>query len=137
MNILKSVGSVAAGFITVVVLSVVTDLLLEKFGVFPSQDPSQYVQWMLGLALAYRLVYALAGGYVAAALAPNRPMRHVLILAIFGFAFGGLGSLANADKSTAATAWYPIALVILSVPAVWLGGKLKISAKGGSASGGK
>ena len=36
MGKLKSIGSVVVGFLTVAVLSVVTDKMLEKLGYFPS-----------------------------------------------------------------------------------------------------
>jgi hypothetical protein len=62
---------------TIFVLSIGTDVILENLGVFPPQnEPASYVGWMLMLALIYRSVYAVVGGYVAATLAPDRPMRH-------------------------------------------------------------
>ncbi len=38
MGKLKSIGSVVVGFLTVAVLSVVTDKVLENMGYFPSVD---------------------------------------------------------------------------------------------------
>lgn len=38
MGKLKSIGSVVVGFLTVAILSVVTDKILEKLGYFPSVD---------------------------------------------------------------------------------------------------
>jgi hypothetical protein len=126
---LKSIGAVLAGFITIVVLSIGTDLGLEATGVFPSfADQAAHgftTQWMLALAFFYRSLYTVAGGYVAAALAPDRPMRHAVILGIIGIAAGTLGALANWDKTTEATTWYPIALVVAGLPCTWLGGKVK------------
>ena len=119
----KSIGAVLAGFISVFVLSIGTDVILENLGVFPPQnEPASYVGWMLMLALIYRSIYAVVGGYVTASLAPDRPMRHAMILGIIGLVFAILGSIANSDKSTA---WYPISLIVLTLPTVWLGGKLK------------
>ncbi len=114
-KVLKSVGAVLAGFVTVFVLSTVTDLVLEKLGVNLSQN--------LLLALIYRTVYTVFGGYVTAVLAPNRPMRHVIILGIMGLAAGTLGAIAGWNLSAH---WYPIALAVLAFPSVWLGGKLKV-----------
>jgi hypothetical protein len=127
-NTIKSIGAVLAGFITVFALSVVTDTILVKLGVFPPQnDPGSSLPWMLMLALIYRSIYAIVGFYVAATLAPSRPMRHAIILGIIGLVFAILGMIANWDKSTASTAWYPISLVILTLPCAWLGGKLRLS----------
>jgi len=123
-NTLKSIGSVFAGFITVVILSVGTDFVLETLHIFPPQsDPKAYLIWMLVLALAYRSLYTVAGGYVAARLAPNRPMRHVIILGFVGIAAGTLGVIISWNFSP--DHWYPISLVIGAMPCTWLGGKLK------------
>ncbi len=122
-NTLKSVGSVLAGFITVFVLSLGTDFVLQKLGVFPGfEEPGLYTGRMLLLALIYRSIYTAAGGFVTAILAPNRPMRHVIILGIIGIAAGTLGTIAMWDKGSH---WYPVSLVVLALPCTWLGGKLK------------
>jgi hypothetical protein len=118
----KSIGAVLAGFITVFALSVVTDLVLEKLGVFPPQsEPGSYTWWMLLFALIYRSIYSVAGFYLTARLAPNRPMRHAIILGIIGTVFATLGAVANWDKSAN---WYPVLLVLVTLPCAWLGGKL-------------
>lgn len=123
MNILKSIGAVLAGFITVVVLSIATDLLLETIGVFPpATEPAAYVTWMLALALVYRTVYTVAGGYVTARLAPNKPMKHAIILGLIGIVAGTAGLIATWGLTT--EYWYPIALVVLALPSTWLGGKI-------------
>ncbi len=127
-NTFKSIGAVFAGIITDFVLSVGTDTLLEKLNVFPPQnEPSSYIPWMLLLALIYRSIYAVVGCYVAATLAPSRPMRHAIVLGIIGIVLATLGSIANWDKTSASTAWYPFLLIILTLPCAWLGGKMRLS----------
>ncbi len=120
-NILRSIGSVIAGFLIVVVLSTVTDLILEKLGIFPPATGGLFITWMLGLALVYRTVYTILGGYVTAKLAPTNPKKHVLILGIIGTIAGIGGVVAGWNLSAH---WYPIALAILAFPSVWLGGTL-------------
>src|SRR5690348_14122814 len=84
---LKSILAVLAGFLIIVVLSVVTDAILEAAGVFPSaSDQGKFVTWMLLLAFGYRTIYNVLGGYVTAAIAPANPIRHTVIL-------GGIGTL--------------------------------------------
>lgn len=122
-NIGKSIGAVAAGFITVFILSVLTDVVLEKIGIFPLQThPEAYTSWMLLAALMYRTIYTIIGGYITAKFSPNKPMKHVMTLAIIGCIAAALGAIANWNKSAE---WYPIMLVVLSIPSVWLGGKLQ------------
>lgn len=122
-NTVKSIGAVFAGILTVVVLSIVTDSILESIGLFPPpSDAGLFVPWMLALALAYRTVYAGLGGFVTAALSPHKPMRNVKILLVIGTIMGILGVFAGWNLSQH---WYPIALVFTSAAAVWYGGKLK------------
>lgn len=123
-NTFKSIGAVLAGFITVFVLSLGTDFVLQKLGVFPGfGEPSLYTWWMLMLALIYRSIYTVAGGYVTAILAPDRPMRHAVILGIIGIVAGTLDTIAMWDKGAHG---YPISLIVLALPCTWLGGKLRI-----------
>lgn len=120
---IKSIWAVVAGFLTVVVFSMGTDMVLEKTGIFP--PPSEmglFVTWMLALALLYRTVYTILGGYVTALLAPQNPMKHVWILAIFGQIGGIVGVIVGWNLSAH---WYPIALAALAIPSVWLGGWLR------------
>lgn len=123
-NTLKSMGAVLAGFLTVFVLSTVTDFILEGLGVFPPIAEGLFITWMLALALAYRTVYTILGGYVTAKLAPNKPMRHTLILAFIGTAAGTLGLVATWNLGLGPR-WYPIMLAVLAFPSVWAGGYLK------------
>ena len=121
-NTFKSIGAILAGFVTVFVLSTATDYVLESIGIFPPQSEGLFVTWMLLLALIYRCIYTVAGGYVTAALAPNRPMRHALILGIIGTVAATLGVVVGWNLSQH---WYPIALVVTAIPCTWLGGRLR------------
>ena len=119
---LKSIGAVLAGMLVTAILSIATDSVLEGLGIFPPPAQGLFVTWMLALALFYRSVYAVAGGYVTAKLASSNPMKHVLILGLIGTALSIVGTIVGWDLSDH---WYPIALVFTSLPCVWLGGKLQ------------
>lgn len=127
MNILKSIGAVVAGFLTVVLLSIGTDWVVEHLGIFPPPSAEGlYITWMLVLALAYRTIFTVAGGYVTAWLAPSNPMRLVIILGILG-TLGGIGGVIGGWNLSAH--WYPIAIAVLAFPSVWVGGKLRTRSK--------
>jgi hypothetical protein len=79
--------------------------------------------WMVALAVVYRSSYAVAGGYVTAALAPNRPVRHAVVLGIVGIVLGVLGAVAAWGI---APAWFNVLLMVLGLPCAWLGAKLRI-----------
>jgi hypothetical protein len=121
MKTARSIGAIIAGIMTNVILSVTVDFILESAGVFPPPSQGLFVTWMLALALAYRCIFAVAGGYVTARLAPAEPMRHVIILACVGTVFGIIGTIVGWDLSDH---WYPIALVLTALPCTWFGGKL-------------
>ncbi|MGH8630098.1 MAG: hypothetical protein ACREU7_04930, partial [Burkholderiales bacterium] len=78
---------------------------------------------LLLLALAYRIVYAVAGCYLAARLAPRHPMRHALVLGAIGFVLSTAGAVATIPMDLG-PAWYPIALALTALPCAWLGGAL-------------
>jgi len=124
MNALKAIGAVLAGIVFIVVTHTVTDLVLESLGIFPPPKEGLHITWMVVTATVYRSVYMVAGGYITAALAPDPPMRHVIILGIIGIALSTLGAIVTIPMGLG-PAWYPIALIVLSLPCVWLGGKLR------------
>jgi hypothetical protein len=122
-NIFKSLGAVLAGIVAGAVLSIGTDLALAALHIFPPLGSTAFLPWMLGVALFYRCVYTVASGYITAMLAPQRPMRHVVILGMVGILVSAVGVVAGWKLSEH---WYPIALVIIALPCAWLGGKLRI-----------
>ena len=120
----RSIGAVLAGMLAVIVLSIGTDVVLHATGVFPpwGQPASDA---LLLLATAYRTVYGVAGGYIAARLAPDRPMTHALALGVVGLAASILGAVVTWNKGPAfGPHWYPLALIVLAMPQAWAGGKL-------------
>ena len=118
-SIPRSVLAVLAGFLAVAVISLVTDQLFHELGVYPPWGEPMPDAGDNALALAYRTLYSVLGGYIAARLAPNSPMRHALALGIFGFVFSALGAFAMVGYGPL---WYPLALVVIAIPATMLGG---------------
>ena len=121
-NIFKSIGAVVAGLVVIIALSAGADYLLATLGIFPYvTDHEAFAAWMLVIAVIYRSIFTVIGGYITAKLALQDPIRHVyilmatvLILTIFGAIAGwGLGN-----------EWYPILLAITGPLFVLLGGKL-------------
>jgi len=123
-NIWKSIGAVLAGILVGAVLSIVTDVALHAARVFPPWDQPASDALLL-LATAYRTVYSVAGSYIAARLAPNRPMLHALVLGVLGLAVCIVGAVVTWNKGPAfGPHWYPVALIVLAIPQCWAGGKL-------------
>lgn len=123
MKMLKSIGAIVAGFAVGAALSVVTDSVLQGLKVFPPVSEGFFVPWMIVLAIVYRSIYNIAGCYVTAALAPDKPMLHVMIIGVVGFLLTIVGTIINADKGPL---WYGITLALLALPCAWLGAILRV-----------
>jgi surface polysaccharide O-acyltransferase-like enzyme len=77
------------------------------------------------LAIAYRTIYAVAGSYITARLAPERPMWHALVLGAIGVAITTAGTAATWDRGPEfGPHWYPLVLIAITIPCSWAGGKL-------------
>jgi hypothetical protein len=123
-SLLRSTIAVFVGFISVAVLSLGTDQVLHVLQVYPPWGQPMWDPRLNLLALSYRIVYTILGGYIAAWLAPHSPMRHVLVVAILGFIAGSAGAIVAIRVADLGPNWYPIALALTGFPCVWLGGKL-------------
>lgn len=123
-NLWRSAAAILLGFISVAALSLGTDQILHVLHVYPPWGKPMWDPGLNLLALAYRCVYTVLGGYLTAKLAPRNPMRHVWILTIIGFVVGSAGAMVAIRVADLGPIWYPVALVIASVPCCWLGGVL-------------
>jgi len=120
-TMLKSAAALLAGFITIFVLSVGTDVVLEKKGYLTTAAFSRNAGWVIGLVLICRILYFVFGGFLAAKLAPSYPMRHALIIGCVGVAMNILGAV----MTWAGTPhWFSLALIFLAFVCSWLGGKV-------------
>jgi hypothetical protein len=118
----QSVWAVAAGVLVIVVVSTLVDIALHVAGVFPPMD--QPINNSLALlATSYRVVISIGGAWLTARLAPDKPMKHAMILGLVGTVLGLVGVVATWNKGLGPR-WYPIALAVLSIPQCWVGGKL-------------
>jgi hypothetical protein len=118
----KSIGAVAAGVLAIIIVTTIVDVVLHAIHVYPPLDKPIDNALAL-LATAYRVVISIGGAYLTARLAPDRPLRHAMILGMVGVVLGLAGAAATWDLGLGPR-WYPVALVILAVPQCWVGGKL-------------
>lgn len=107
----------------IVVLTTAVDVVLHSVGVFPPWGVPIDDRLSL-IATSYRVVLSVGGAYLTEALAPQRPMKHALILGVMGTLMGLVGVVATWGKGLG-PAWYPTALAVLALPQCWAGGKLR------------
>jgi uncharacterized membrane protein len=117
---LRQVGAVLAGLLAIFAITTVTDIVMHAIGIFPPWGQPMSSALFL-VALAYRIVYGVLGCYIAARLAPDHPMRHAVALGVVGVVLSTAGAVAMWE---AGPAWYSLAVIGISIPCAWVGGKL-------------
>ena len=120
---LKSIGAVAAGFAALVILSTITDSVLEKTGIMKTQPFVENPVWLVAIIVLYRTIFNTFGCYLTARIAPNKPTQHAMILGLICVVLTIAGLIAMWDVPPR---WYPISLIVLTLPAAWIGGRMAI-----------
>lgn len=119
---LRSIRAALVGIGSGVALSLGTDYVLEHTGVLPLDNlwVSTPLIWFV---LFYRTLYNVIGSYVVAYLAPQRPMKHVIIVGTLGTIASIFGAIATKDMNLG-PAWYAWTLALLTLPSSIMAGKL-------------
>jgi hypothetical protein len=121
----RSILAFVASFLTVVVLSIVTDVAMGALGILPPPGAGPATDGALAIATGYRSLYAVLGAYIVARLAPNRPMGHALLSGLIGVVLSTVGAVVTWNAGPAyGPKWYPLSLIATALPCAWIGGKL-------------
>ena len=121
-NTWKSIRAVVAGVLFIIIVTTLVDIVLHVAHVYLGMK-EPLTDALALLASSYRLVIGVAGGWLTARLAPDRPMRHALILGWVGVVLGLVGLVATWNLGLGPH-WYPISLPLLAIPQCWLGGRV-------------
>jgi hypothetical protein len=121
MNVLRRIGAVFAGLFVIFAVTTATDIVFHLAGVFPPTG-APTTDGPLVLATAYRIVYGVAGSWVTARVAPDRPMRHALVLGLVGVAISTAGAIVMHGRGPL---WYSLAVIAMALPCGWAGGRLR------------
>ena len=124
-KVLRRIGAVLGGLVLVLILDTAIDVVMHAAGIYPPWfQPMRTSLWLI--AIGYRMIDGTIGGYVAARLAPDRPVAHALALGSIGFVLSTAGLVATLNKGPEfGPKWYPLALVVVSLPCALLGGFLR------------
>ena len=120
----KSIWAVVAGVLVIIVVTTLGDVAMHAIGVFPPMDQPLDDALAL-LATSYRIVITIGGAFLTARLAPDKPMKHAMILGVVGTFLGIVGVVATWNRGLGPR-WYPIALAVLAIPQCWAGGRLYV-----------
>jgi peptidoglycan/LPS O-acetylase OafA/YrhL len=124
-RILRRIGAVLAGLVVVFLLDLGIDSILHATGVYPPWfQPMRTSLWLL--AIGYRTIDGITGGYTAARLAPDRPVTHALVLGLIGLVLSTAGVIGTWNKGPEfGPKWYPLTLVGIALPCALIGGLLR------------
>ena len=120
----RSIGAILAGAAVAIALTLASDLGMQFARLFPASGPPS--GRMLLVATAYRTLYGVIAGYVVARLAPYQPMHHALIGGAVGLLVCAFGATATWNSGLGPH-WYPLALIALSIPQAWAGGRVRLA----------
>ncbi|MDB5432960.1 MAG: hypothetical protein JWP35_4076 [Caulobacter sp.] len=121
LSIAWSIGAVVAAALVVVALSMGSDELSLALKLFPGAGAPDA---LFLEPLAYRSLYAVLGGWMAARLAPRAPMTHALVLGAIGTAVSLAGAIVTSGHEEFGPGWYSWALVVTTLPLTWVGARL-------------
>ena len=121
----RSALALIAGLVVGIVLSLGTDEILHVLNIYPPWGQTMSDRLFM-LATGYRIIYSVIGAYVAARLAPYRPMWHAMVLGVAGLVVSIAGAaLTWNHEPPLGPHWYPVAVALISLPCAWLGGKIR------------
>ena len=117
--------ALAAGLLVGVILSLGTDQVLHVLKIYPPWGQTMS-DGLFMLATAYRIVYTILGSYIAARLAPDRPMWHAMVLGVVGLVVSIAGAMATWNtQPPIGPHWYALLIAAISIPCAWVGGKIR------------
>ncbi|HEX8211809.1 MAG TPA: hypothetical protein VF584_16660 [Longimicrobium sp.] len=119
--IVRSILAIVVGFLFIGALAGGTGAILSSAGFLPAGESMTDAGPVL-LEAAYVAIFAIAGCWLAAWLAPDRPMRHALILGFLGLVFNVIGAVATWGQRPA---WAIALNLALVMPYAWIGGRLR------------
>lgn len=129
----RSALVIVVGFVFIGALSIGTDAAVRAMypAAFTPAGGTNDVAILVG-ALVYVSIYAIAGCYLTARLAPSHPMRHAMILGVLGLVFSIAGTI---PRWSLTPAWYNVLGLVLVLPCAWIGGSLRERQLGTAPSG--
>jgi hypothetical protein len=120
----KTAIALIAGIVVGAGLSLGTDQVLHVLKIYPPWGQTMS-DGLFAVATGYRIVYNILGSYVAARLAPYRPMWHAMVLGVVGLIVGLVGAAVTWNaQPPLGPHWYAVVVALISIPCAWIAGKL-------------
>jgi hypothetical protein len=120
---IRTIAGVVCGYLVTGMLIFGTDSAAGAM--FGKDQNGMGPHWYLGVSILTGALYALLGGFVCTLIARERPRQALIALLIVGELVGVASTAAYWGK---VPLWYSLGLLIVYPPAVWLGGRSKLTA---------
>ena len=120
---LRSIGAVLGGYLTMALLTMAMFAALMAFG-GSKEPPATPPTWFTLTVLGLGIVWAGAGGWVCAHLARDARWKHVAWLAGLVVVLGVASAFA--PQESAGPGWYRFALPLIGAVGVLLGGRVRV-----------
>ena len=79
----RSILAVVVGVVFIIVVTTLVDIALHLTGIYPPMNQPLNDSLAL-LATGYRIIISIAGAWLTARLAPDKPMKHAMALGYVG-----------------------------------------------------
>lgn len=122
-KILKSTGAIIIGLIAGASLSILSDYIMAAAGLMNMERFKDTPSHIVLIVILYRFLFNTAGCYLTAKLSPFKPMLHALAVGVIGLLLSLIGMVFMWEQ---ATPFYNIAIMLISLPTAWIGGKLYV-----------
>ena len=117
----RLIFSITGGFVVCAMLSIAADHVFHIIGVYPPYGQPMFETALLLLALSYRVVFSVLGGYLTAMWAKDQAKKAVWILGTIGSVLWLIGGIAMWEYGPA---WYNIGGALTGIPCTLLGAKI-------------
>jgi hypothetical protein len=127
MTILRALGALLVGFLTIaVIVGITTAALMKLAPKWVGEQGSPSTGYVL-VNLGYSLMAAILGGYVTAMIAHDNILRYAFALALIVLVLGGLSALQERGRQPV---WYQLTLLAIMPIGAILGGLLRMRISG-------
>lgn len=124
-QIIRSVLTVLGAFFVVAVLVGLTTALTAELMLGSAGPGAEPTTPFLVVNVAYSVLYAIVGGYVAATVSDHSPLGHAAALSVFMMLLGlTTWAINGGQPAPGQPAWYPWVITLLVPPTAVLGGIL-------------
>lgn len=118
---IRMIGAVLAGFVSVAFLSMGSDAIMQATGIFPPAG-ERMSEGLFAVAATYRALFTMLGGAITMRISGSS--RAVWALCLLGLAGGIAGLWVAISQPELGPIWYAASIPASAIPCTWAGALL-------------